>query len=590
MAEPVPVTPTPDPIAEAIQTVKPLEMPSLSGLGGISGFDVTSKSVDNMLSEAETNKNILNPLISDINKFNVGAGQAGLINKNTADALKEYVGTDEFSSIVDQYSQARIGEQTGSWEGAASREVLNSLGIPHSFETQDEFGRTSVYNFDEQTNDFELVHEYGGTSKENEIIKAVAETAVTAMVTAGMGSAISSGFGVSSTTGQAIAAGAVSAAQGDDLDEVIISAATAGLAEEVKAAEAAASLAEATKEAAAYADTMNQIKSGIDIVKAIDNKDIIGAISSGMELAGIDSLVDYTEDIIANSLGETAGMGVDGALTDWAFYNSDHLAEATVKFADSLIREGDLGEATQDAVVKYIKDGGGIEDLVAGAGDFSLDLEVPEVVQQVGQAIANGASAINRNLIKPAIGVVETVGEGALAAADEAIRALPTEIEDWKEAEDYVKQQLREFDEYVLQPVVNPIKEELANFDDEKLQPIKEDIEKVIKDVDQALSDANKYTREELAEFDKNTLQPIKNDLEKLIEGMSTDLGGMGDMLSGLWDAITGVGEGLAATQERVSRPSADDSPLVKMRTQYGEQYEFEDLRNNPLLNNEFLS
>ena len=47
----------------------------------------------------------------------------------------------------------------------------------------------------------------------------------------------------------------------------------------------------------------------------------------------------------------------------------------------------------------------------------------------------------------------------------------------------------------------------------------------------------------------------------------------MGDMFSCLWDAITVVGEGLASTQERVSRPSAADIPLVKMRTQYREQY-----------------
>ena len=64
----------------------------------------------------------------------------------------------------------------------------------------------------------------------------------------------------------------------------------------------------------------------------------------------------------------------------------------------------------------------------------------------------------------------------------------------------------------------------------------------------------------------------------------------MGARGRGLWDACKGVGGGVAARQERVRRPSADYSPLVKMRTQYGEQYEFEDLRNNHLLNNEFLS
>ena len=134
------------------------------------------------------------------------------------------------------------------------------------------------------------------------------------------------------------------------------------------------------------------------------------------------------------------------------------------------------------------------------------------------------------------------------------------------------------------------VREDLANFDKNTLQPIKEDVEGLASDIKNGLSDANQYVRDSLADFDDSVLQPIKNDLESLIEGLGSDMGGMGDMLSNLWDMVNGIGDGLAATQERVGRPSADKSPLVKMRTQYGEQYEFEDLRNNPLLNNEFLS
>ena len=64
-----PVTPTADPIEQATQSVQPAAMPSLSNLGGISGFDVTQSSVDKSLSDAEKQQQVLNPLISDIDNF-----------------------------------------------------------------------------------------------------------------------------------------------------------------------------------------------------------------------------------------------------------------------------------------------------------------------------------------------------------------------------------------------------------------------------------------------------------------------------------------------------------------------------------------
>ena len=731
---PTPVAPTPDPIAEAIQTVKPLEMPSLSGLGGISGFDVTNKSVDNMLSEAETNKTILNPLIADIDKFNVGAGQAGLINTTTADDLKKYVGTSEFSNIVDQYSQARVGEQTGGWDGMASREVLNALGIPHSFETQDEFGRTSVYNFDEQTNNFELVNEYGGTTKENEIIKTVSQAAATAALTAGIGTSLSSSFAISSTAGQAIAAGAVSAAQGNDLEEVIISAATAGLAEEVKAAQTAAEAVDATKDVIAYADTISAIESGVDIVKAVDNGDVLGAISSTLDLTGNGSPASYIKDALGTTDAQTAGI---------------------LKVIDKQLQGESLDDSVKSGAAAWIKEGGIKEldlDMDFGDGDW----ETPEAIKAIGDKLVEGASWANENFIKPVVNTVETLGAGAIEAASQANQFVQREVidevqvlmseqnqtfqaaiepikEEFSKLNQSVRTDLANFDKEYLQPVKEEIsvinqnvRNELALFDDETLQPIKEDIENVITKVDttlsafnqdyikpideklsqtnkdvrdqlatfdkdylqpikqdlsdtnkafqqdideiqlalseqnqsfreglsgfedtylnpvkedvkalagdlktglsdsnqyvrdqlsgfeddyldpikddietmagnlkDGLSDTNQYVRDQLSSFDDDVLQPIKGQIESAIEsisGLDVDMGGVQDMLGSLWDSINGLNTGLAATQEKFGRPSADKSPLVKMRTQYGEQYEFEDLRNNPLLNNELFS
>lgn len=464
------VSTTTDPIEEAVNSVKPnvvipevtaptgmnfgiapintSPIANIGNLGGVSGFDVPASAVDNLLTTAKTNEEILNPLVSDIEKFGVGSGQAGVIPTSTAKELKNYVTTDEFSNILDQYSKVRTSTGESEWAGAASRDVLDALNIPYSFETQDDFGRTSRYNFNEETNSFDLVEEYGGTSALNEGIKTIAETAATVALTGGLGAGLASGLGVSTATGVGLVTGGVSLAQGDDLDEAIVKGLTAGLSEHAKgaaealeAAEAAGESVEVIKGLQATSDVASNIKNVVNIGQAIESGDVLKGLSNGMELAGIGSLVDYTEDALANSLGETAGMGIDGAFTEWAFYNSDHIAEATVKFADTLIKGGDLGDATLGAVKEYIKDGGGLSDLIPSGDGFSLDLEMPEVVEQVAQMIADGASTINRNIIKP-----------ALEGADQLVRDLPTTKEDWQEAEDIVKQT-------VIDPTVDTVRE-----------------------------------------------------------------------------------------------------------------------------------
>ena len=147
--------------------------------------------------------------------------------------------------------------------------------------------------------------------------------------------------------------------------------------------------------------------------------------------------------------------------------------------------------------------------------------------------------------------------------------------------------------ETALSETNQSFREGLSGFEDDYLNPIKDDIETMAGSLKDGLSDTNKYVREQLAGFDDNVLQPIKEEIESVldsIDGLDVDMSGVQDTLSGLWDAVTGLNTGLAATQEKFGQPSADKSALVKMRTQYGEQYQFEDLRNNPLLNNELFS
>ena len=133
----------------------------------------------------------------------------------------------------------------------------------------------------------------------------------------------------------------------------------------------------------------------------------------------------------------------------------------------------------------------------------------------------------------------------------------------------------------------------LSDFEDDYLQPIKGDIESLAGDLKTGLSDTNKYIRDQLAGFNDDALQPIKNEIEDLIggiDGLDVDMSGVKDMLSSVWDALGGLTTGLAATQEAAGKPSGNLGELAKMNTQYGEQYQFEDIRNNSLLNNELFS
>lgn len=693
----------PDPIEQAIQTVKPLAMPSLGGAMDFSGLDLSQpettpeKPQENnvtydpieaaMLNEDEEKdyyQSILNSSAPEL-EFSVinpsaSKDETGRPQINN-DILDYFVGQEQARAGLQDLRPAAQGEEDNEREEIEAanlgQDLVDKYDIPTSF------------NIDENYH-WVLNPETMSYTKQ---LKSATNADVALMIgstiaSAGLGTAISGSSAVASLSagnaavanaiGQGVANGITSAVQGGDTKDILlqttigaIQGGAEGLNEMTATARDAATVIGASQEAiktattlGAQAEIMNYVVNGIDLVQAVDEKDPLKAIESALLLTDNESLstlvkdsvvgnvnsdfVINNSDVITSSIigaGEAIIKGEDakGVVTNAAntvIKENVLTTENVTKFlTENTDSEGFIADNMDNIVKGIVKggtealDGGNKEDIAIetvkpivketikdfvkdiGSGDSSFDgldfiedayhehiedpleqfwQDIEPLREVVEETVGAGVDYVKTNVVDPVLDTVDTIIKEVEPTVDKVVKTVREtgrEAEEvYDDAEDYVKQELREFDENVLQPLVNPIKEELATFDDEKLQPIKEDIEKVIKDVDQALSDANKYTREELAEFDKNTLQPIKNDLEKLIEGMSTDLGGMGDMLSGLWDAITGVGEGLAATQERVGRPSADKSPLVKMRTQFGEQYEFEDLRNNPLLNNEFLS
>jgi len=483
--------------------------------------------------------------------YDVGAEQAFDLLDGSLDSngkikeINEYLKGEQFGGYMSEYDSRLTSLGDYDRIGGATTNLLNQVGLSKALGVQGEYGGYKQYTYNPETNQYELTRD-----TEKSMLEAAAPdlavAAFTAAATAGLGSALSSSFAISSTTGQAIAAGATSALQGGDLEDVVVSALSAGFAEEVKTLQEAAQTVGATKEAIALADTMKSVETAIDLVKAVDNKNILGAISSGMELAGMDSLLDFTEDTIAESLGETAGMGVDGALTEWACYNSDHIAEATLKFADTLIKGGNLGEATQDAVIKYIRDEGGFSDLFPKGEGFNIDFETPEVIEQVAQWIADGASTVNRAIIKPTVGAIETLAYGAVGAADELVRAIPITKE---EAEQFIDN-TAEF----VRNTGRDIREAVS--------PVTETVRGTGRQIEETYDTAEDYVKEEVAPTIRDTGRDIREAVSPVTETVR-DTG----------RAI----EGVASQFELGAEGSADVSNLDYF-------YDDSDIIRNPLL------
>lgn len=524
------------------------------------------------------------------------------IDANTRKDYFNIIHTDEFKDALADAQQAY--DQFGI--KVTSREVLNSMGIPTQFkDVNDE----KTWLWDEKLQEFKKVRDeskggIGDILDDNVDVLAGVGLAV---MTGGMASTLSTlAVSAGASAGMAGAIGNVAAnalVQGTltgDLDPAKL--ATSAISGYTKGLQGAIEAGQAGAEIASQVEVLDNINNTVKLAQAVDEGNVLGAVTAGLNLADMDS----PKDLISNFISDTAQdadtyLGtVKNAVANWAFNNSDELAEATIKFADSMIKNGDVGDASLQAVIKYIKEGGGLSDLIPSGGDFGLDFEVPEVLQEVGQMIADGASAINREIIKPVVKTVETAVEAAVEVGDQVVRILPTEIEDWKEAEEYVKQELRDFDKEVLQPVIKPIREELSvlnqdvreelrNFDDEKLQPIKEDIEEVVKQVDQALSDANQYTREQLANFDDEVLQPVKNNIEELIEsvdGIDVNMGGVKDLLTKLMDVVGGLGAGLLQTQFAMNKTEFSPVDLTNvelLEPEVVEGFEYDSLKNELL-------
>ena len=470
-----PVTPTADPIEQATQSVQPAAMPSLSNLGGISGFDVTQSSVDKLFSDAEIQQQILNPLISDIDNFGLDnfsvQANDGFITKDQFGEIKDLMGSDEFASILDKYNSGMkdaFGDAyDGSFQGYDDkRSVLDSLGITNSFKVYtDELGSFDFMEYNSETGQFEKQEDLSKeVSMANQVVKGVAESLPIMVATAGLGSALGAVTGATTATGNAIAQGIASATvtkiTGGDTGDVLQSAVMGGLSgytkglqvdinnaqegltqlqnvanssvlgESLIAGTQVANAAETVQALQSQMSLVNNIKYGINLVEAADSKDILGVINAGMQLSGNDTLKTAVQGVLTDNFD-----------SDLVARHGDAMSEAILKTTDKLIKGESLDSALISGMVQYGRSGGGLGlEMPEGDGSFDLGiaLETPEWVDEFVKVVQGGIKWVDTNVTRPTVKTIKGIIGETGNVADAAIRALPTEIEDWERLGDTI--------------------------------------------------------------------------------------------------------------------------------------------------------
>ena len=470
-----PVTPTADPIEQATQSVQPAAMPSLSNLGGISGFDVTQSSVDKSLSDAEKQQQVLNPLISDIDNFGLDnfsvQANDGFITKDQFGEIKDLMGSDEFASILDKYNSGMkdaFGDAyDGSFQGYDDkRSVLDSLGITNSFKVYtDELGSFDFMEYNSETGQFEKQEDLSKeVSMANQVVKGVAESLPIMVATAGLGSALGAVTGATTATGNAIAQGIASATvtkiTGGDTGDVLQSAVMGGLSgytkglqvdinnaqegltqlqnvanssvlgESLIAGTQVANAAETVQALQSQMSLVNNIKYGINLVEAADSKDILGVINAGMQLSGNDTLKTAVQGVLTDNFD-----------SDLVARHGDAMSEAILKTTDKLIKGESLDSALISGMVQYGRSGGGLGlEMPEGDGSFDLGiaLETPEWVDEFVKVVQGGIKWVDTNVTRPTVKTIKGIIGETGNVADAAIRALPTEIEDWERLGDTI--------------------------------------------------------------------------------------------------------------------------------------------------------
>ena len=294
--------------------------------------------------------------------------------------------------------------------------------------------------------------------------------------------------------GSAIVSGGVTHAQGGDLGDVLVNSVTAGVGSYAKgvsqAAEgamASATLPTATKEMissasslATQAEIFNKLDTTIDIVKAVEDKNILGAVTGILDVADLDSPLTFIEDKISENFGEY----------DWVAENTEALAASTLKFSVKMADGSNAEDAAQSALGTYIRKGGKLPDVDIDKGDWD-GFDIPQELKDVFHATKD---FVDDNVVKPIQGAVE----GIVDTAKEGVKYVQENLEEFKtEYVDPVTGDIRDAGRYIAEEadelkdtVVDNVREtgrdiatEADRLKDEYIDPISEGIRETGRDI-----------------------------------------------------------------------------------------------------------
>lgn len=260
----------------------------------------------------------------------------------------------------------------------------------------------------------------------------------------GIPAALGGAFGATGATASAIGQGLVSTAtaalggeRGSDLLVSGITGAMGGytkglgtelssLNEAAKAADAAGDFAGAAQLASQAADVgaqlklINTLKNTANFANAVQNENYVGALFSGLNLAGVGVNEWVSEKVNTAFAGQEEILGM----------NTDDLAVGVTQFAEKLMQGKDPKQALISAVVEYAKAGGSFPDL-------GIDIDLPDfdssgffdavANSKIVQAIRQLGEDFDYAVLQPAKDFFEQTGS---AIDDEFIQPIRESLKD----------------------------------------------------------------------------------------------------------------------------------------------------------------
>ena len=521
-----------DPIDEAIQSVQPKTI----DLG--MDFSVTPETAD--VGGLTSNIPVSSGSTAAGGFMDVGAGQTGVSSNVNTDVgaektydlldgsldsndeiadINNYLNSQQFTDYMSESDS--ILSSLGNYKKAegATTDLLNQVGLPKALGVQGKYGGYKNYTYNPKTNQYELTADTERSALDvaaPEVIKAAAIATFTANIGSAIGASntvvgVSGGnTAIANGIGQGIAQGASAALQGGNTEDILKSAALGGLDGYVEGldlltsdAEYMLGLADSGAELASHAETMNMVMDGVDLVTAIDEKDVLSALDAGLSLGGLPS----TKEIVSNTLL--------GTFDDSTFVNrhSDVLAEVGIKATVDIAQGADAKEVIQNATNNTIKELVLTEDNVSRViSDFAGDSEfVANNLDAITKTAIEASGAVldgeNRDKIIETAALTYIKEGGQLTPNTEGGANILDKAEDWYH--ENIENPLEEFWQEI-EPEREIIEKALGGavkfVDDKVVQPVVNTVKTIVKEADQVVRDLP-TTKEDWKDFEDDAKQ-----------------------------------------------------------------------------------